>query len=85
MQYVGHPLTAADLITALTWPIDWNAEVHDIVTREEEEDGVLSKLVGLQAAQVQYKASVLRVRAKEQRLVSRTVVGCVMRLSLIHI
>ena len=79
MQYVGHPLTAADLITALTWPIDWNAEVHDIVTREEEEDGVLSKLVGLQAAQVQYKASVLRVRAKEQRLVSRTVVGCVMR------
>lgn len=78
MQYVT-PLTTADLITALTWPIDWNAEVHDIVTREEEEDGVLSKLVGLQAAQVQYKASVLRVRAKEQRLVSRTVVGCVMR------
>ncbi|KAI3628349.1 TOF1 [Malassezia furfur] len=72
-------LACTDLITALTWPIDWNAEVHDIVTREEEEDGVLSKLVGLQAAQVQYKASVLRVRAKEQRLVSRTVVGCVMR------
>ncbi|WFC99773.1 Topoisomerase 1-associated factor 1 [Malassezia yamatoensis] len=71
-------LYVADLMTALTWPIDWNAEVHDIVNREEEEDGVLSKLVGLRSMQVQYKASILRVRAKEPRLSDRCVIGCVM-------
>lgn len=49
----------------------------------EEDDGVMSKLVGLQSAQVQYKASVLRTRAKEQHLVDRTVVGCVMRSLLL--
>lgn len=76
------PLTLADLMTAMTWPIDWNAEVHDILTREEDEE-VFSKLVGLQSAQVQYKASVLRVRAKEPRLLDRTVVGCVVRHLLV--
>lgn len=69
-------------MTALTWPIDWHAEVKDIVTREED-DQVLSKLVELQSAQVQYKASVLRVRAKEHRLVNRTVVSCVMKSLLL--
>lgn len=77
MQYVP-PAHAADLITAMTWPIDFNAEVHDIVSKDEDED-VLFSLVQLQQVQIEYKASVLRVRAKEPRLVGRTAVACVMR------
>lgn len=75
-------LACTDLMTALTWPIDWSAELHDIATREEDEH-VLSKLLELQGAQVQYKASILRVRAKEPRLSDRNVLSCVLRHVLV--
>ncbi|WFD30781.1 Topoisomerase 1-associated factor 1 [Malassezia sp. CBS 17886] len=71
-------LACTDLLTALTWPIDWFAEVRDIVSREEDE-AVLSRVSSVRSAQVAYKASVLRVRAREERLAERTVLGCVMR------
>lgn len=75
-------LACTDLMTALTWPIDWSAELHDIATREEDEH-VLSKLLELQGAQIQYKASILRVRAKEPRLSDRNVLSCVLRHVLV--
>lgn len=71
-------LACTELITALTWPIDFYAEVRDVVTRDEDEDRI-SRLSELQAAQVEYKASVLRVRAKEARLAGRSVLSCVVR------
>ena len=74
-------LACTDLITALTWPIDWDAELHDMTTRMEEDENeqVLAKLLELQSAQVQYKSSILRERAKEPRLGDRTVLSCVLR------
>lgn len=71
-------LACTDLMTALTWPIDWLAELQDIETRDEDED-VLPKLLELQAAQVQYKASILRTRARDGRFAHRTVMDCVLQ------
>ncbi|WFD18890.1 Topoisomerase 1-associated factor 1 [Malassezia caprae] len=75
-------LACTDLMTALTWPIDWQAELRDIETHEEDED-VLPKLLELQSAQVQYKASILRTRAKDPKLAHRTVLHCVLHHVLI--
>lgn len=66
-------------MTALTWPLDWQAELHDVVARDEEDGRVVAKLVEVHAAQVQYKAAIVRARALEPRLASRTVVDCVLR------
>lgn len=78
-------------MTALTWPMDWDAEVHDVTTRGDDDDdrarvhaeAALAQLVELQAAQVQYKAAILRGRAKEPRLGGRTVLRTVMELVLL--
>ena len=59
-------------MTAMTWPIDWYAELNDIVAREEDEH-VLAKLVEVKSAQVQYKSAILQERAKEPRYAERTV------------
>ncbi|WFD22486.1 Topoisomerase 1-associated factor 1 [Malassezia equina] len=71
-------LACTDLMTALTWPIDWQAELRDIETRNEDED-VLPKLLELQGAQVQYKAAILRTRAQDPKLAPRTVLHCVLQ------
>ncbi|PKI84657.1 Tof1p [Malassezia vespertilionis] len=71
-------LACTDLITALTWPIDFAAEVRDVAMREDDDD-VLTSLMDIQHAQREYKASVLRVHAKEPRLVQRNTICCVMR------
>lgn len=79
-------LACTDLITALTWPIDWDAELHDMSRADgdgDENEQVLAKLVELQNAQITYKASILRVRAKEPRLAERTTLGCVLRHILV--
>lgn len=75
-------LACTDLMTALTWPIDWLAELRDIEARDEDEE-VLPKLLELQGAQVQYKASILRTRAKDPKLAHRTVLHCVLQHVLI--
>ena len=49
---------------------------------EDENEQVLAKLLELQSAQVQYKSSILRERAKEPRLGDRTVLSCVLRYVL---
>ncbi|KOS12667.1 hypothetical protein Malapachy_0395 [Malassezia pachydermatis] len=71
-------LACTDLMTAMTWPIDWYAELNDIVAREEDEH-VLAKLVEVKSAQVQYKSAILQERAKEPRYAERTVLQCVLQ------
>lgn len=72
-------LASLDLMTALTWPIDWAAEVRGAVAREADGD-VLACADALRAAQAQYKASIVRARAAEARLAGRSVLGVVMEL-----
>ncbi|EPQ27539.1 uncharacterized protein PFL1_05077 [Pseudozyma flocculosa PF-1] len=52
-------LACTDLLTAMTWPIDAMAEIHDAVTKEDDAEHVIS-LPELEKAQVQYKSSILR-------------------------
>lgn len=78
----GALLLTADLLTALTWPIDWAAEVRGAVAREQEDDS-LACADALRDAQVQYKASIVRARAREERLGNRSVVQLVMDTMLL--
>lgn len=55
-------LACTDLITAMTWPVDAMAEIHDAVTKDEDTHAIQS-LPDLERAQVQYKSSILRQRA----------------------
>ncbi|WFD33443.1 Topoisomerase 1-associated factor 1 [Malassezia cuniculi] len=75
-------LACADLLTALTWPIDWAAEVKGAVARDQMDDS-LACADALRGFQVQYKASIIRGRAREPRLAEETVLGLVMKHMLL--
>ncbi|KAN0065737.1 Topoisomerase 1-associated factor 1 [Thecaphora frezii] len=71
-------LACTDLLTAMTWPIDAMAEIHDAVTKDEDTQHVLN-LPQLEKAQVQYKSSILRLRAADGNEPQRDVLSVVLR------
>ncbi|KAK0525534.1 Topoisomerase 1-associated factor 1 [Tilletia horrida] len=72
----------ADLITALTWPMDVLGELHEAMEKELDETKI-SGLPALQRAQVNYKASIMRVRGGPSGTADRDFLSTVMNFVLL--
>ncbi|KAK0555790.1 Topoisomerase 1-associated factor 1 [Tilletia horrida] len=75
-------LAATDLITALTWPLDVLDELRDALEKEFDKTK-LSALPQLQRAQVDYKASIMRVRGGPAGTGERDFLSTVMNFVLL--